>query len=110
MGNLGESIVCDYLKAKAWKILERNFYSKYGEIDIIAQDPTHTLVFCEVKTYKPDSLVSPIEAITHKKLEKIRKTALYYLSQTKQEDTPARIDALIVQEGMVVDHLKNISC
>ena len=74
----------------------------------MAKDLAGTLVFCEVKTYKSDSLVSPIEAVTPKKMQKIHKTAWYYISQKRLEDTPARVDLIVVRDGMVVDHLENI--
>ena len=108
IGDAGESVACDYLAKKSWPVLQRNFYSKYGEIDIVAKDPTGTLVFCEVKTYKPNSLVGPIEAVTPQKMQKIHKTAWYYISQHHLEHTPARIDLIIVREGIVVEHLENI--
>lgn len=109
IGQRGEAVAVDFLTQKKWRILEQNFYSKYGEIDIVASDLDGTLVFCEVKTYKPGSMVSPIEAVTPQKVNKIRKTASYYLAKYQVEETPARLDLLVVREGMVVDHLENIA-
>ena len=49
LGNLGEQIATEYLEKKNCKIIERNFYCKQGEIDIIAKDKNE-IVFVEVKT------------------------------------------------------------
>lgn len=49
LGQDGETLACDYLKRKGYKIITRNFRCRNGEIDIIAQDK-ETIVFCEVKT------------------------------------------------------------
>lgn len=57
MGNIGEAAVCKYLIKKGYKIIERNFSYRGGEIDIIAQDKS-TIVFIEVKARKRDCMVS----------------------------------------------------
>ena len=49
-GKLGENIACRYLVENGYKIIERNFRQKWGELDIIAKAPDKTLVFVEVKT------------------------------------------------------------
>ena len=49
IGDFGESEACEYLKKQGYIIVEKNFHSRYGEIDIIALDE-HCTVFVEVKT------------------------------------------------------------
>lgn len=79
-GNFGEDITEKYLIKKKYKILERNYYSKFGEIDIIAVNKTN-IVFVEVKTRGENSLGLPSEAVTKSKQRKIMKTAVLYLMQ-----------------------------
>jgi len=53
-GSTGEEVVCGYLADKKYRILERNYRTKFGEIDIVAKSPDKTLVFVEVKTMRYD--------------------------------------------------------
>ncbi|HBN82095.1 MAG TPA: YraN family protein, partial [Ruminococcaceae bacterium] len=78
-GKIGEAYVRRMLQEKGYRILESNFHSRYGEIDIIAEDGKY-VVFVEVKTRAPGSLVRPLEAVTASKRKKIIRTALCYLS------------------------------
>ena len=50
IGNIGEELACGYLGGKGYKIIDRNFHTRFGELDIIAISPLKTLVFIEVKT------------------------------------------------------------
>lgn len=77
LGEKGEDIACELLKKAGYKILQRNFSGKFGEIDIIAISGD-TLVFIEVKTRKSLRFGMPEEAVTPAKLGKIKKTAEYY--------------------------------
>lgn len=52
IGKIGEDLAYEYLINKGYKILERNYWRKWGELDIIAKDPANTLVFVEVKTLR----------------------------------------------------------
>ena len=89
-GKLGESYVCDYLKEKGYKIVATNFSSRYGEIDIIAQNQKF-IVFVEVKTRVSNSLTGGFERITKSKINKITKTIYCYLSKNETTLQP-RID------------------
>ena len=62
-GAFGEEWVAWYLQKKGWEILERNYHSRYGEIDMIAVDGPY-IVFVEVKTRSADSIAGPLEAVT----------------------------------------------
>src|SRR3989339_682645 len=83
LGDLGEEIASNYLKKKGYKILERQYKSQYGEIDIIAEHKK-TLVFVEVKARRSDDFGLPEEAVDERKLEKIIATGncynFFYLS------------------------------
>ena len=81
-------MAADYLKREKFKIIERNFRGKRGEIDIIAKKGK-TLYFLEVKARGAGSIIDPLEAITPKKQQSIRRTAEYYLLKNlKMERMP----------------------
>jgi len=102
IGNLAEEKACEYLKDKGYEIVERNFYSKFGEIDIIAYKD-NVFHFIEVKS---GTTFEPIYNITPSKLKKIIKTAQLYI-KSKRIDSAFCIDAVIVKDG--IEHLENIS-
>ena len=79
-GVLGENYAADFLKGKGYGILRRNYRSRFGEIDIIAENGRYIL-FIEVKTRTAGSMVSPFEAVTRSKQRKIIKTAMCYLQE-----------------------------
>ena len=81
MGPEAESLVADYLLSLGWRILERNFRNRRGEIDIIASDG-ELLVFVEVKARGQLLCGHPGESVTHAKRQRIQQTAEYYRAQT----------------------------
>lgn len=87
-GKMGEDAVCEYLKNSGYDVIERNFHSRYGEIDIIAKTGK-CIVFVEVKTRKGISYGTPAEFVTPAKIKKIIKTAMVYL---KNEEVEMRFD------------------
>lgn len=86
-GTEGEKRVANFLRKKGFAIVKRNFQSKYGEIDIIAENDEYIL-FVEVKTRKQDSLVSGIEAVNAFKQRRIILTANDYIAKTECEKQP----------------------
>lgn len=86
-GNFGEEITEKYLIKKKYKILERNYTTKLGEIDIIAANKSN-IIFVEVKTRGVNSLGFPAEAVTKSKQKKIIKTAFLYLMSNHCELQP----------------------
>lgn len=112
LGFDGEKIACEYLKDKGYRILTRNYHSRFGEIDIVAQDKK-TLVFVEVKTRSNTQYGTALEAINFYKLRKIIKTSQFYINQFKLGDVDYRFDAIevMVDEsgGKNIDHLVNIT-
>ena len=95
LGKKGESAAVSYLKKKGYKIIEQNYRTQAGEIDIIAKK-RGTLVFVEVKTRRSRSYGSPKYAVTPKKQKAISKAALYYLKMTHQEKADARFDVVSI--------------
>ena len=94
LGKEGEEIASGFLKKKGFRIIEKNYRTVFGEIDIIAQD-REVLVFVEVKTRADISFAYPFEAVNRKKREKIRKTAVCFMKNLKKE-VPARFDILSI--------------
>ena len=95
VGKKGESVAVRYLKKQGYKIIEQNYRSKAGEIDIIARE-RKTLVFVEVKTRRTTSYGSPKYAVTPKKKKAISMAALYYLKMTHQTHADARFDVVSI--------------
>lgn len=95
-GQQGEQIAAAFLKKRGYKILERNYRTPLGEIDIIAKQG-RTIVFVEVKSRKTDRFGSPKESITRAKQARLTRTALCYLKETDQMDVSARFDVVIVR-------------
>lgn len=89
-GDLGEEYTVRYLKKNGYRILERNFRLKCGEIDIIAQKGEY-IIFTEVKTRAANFLARPYEAVDRRKIAKILKTAAIYIAQN-QLDAYFRFD------------------
>ena len=96
-GNDGEDEACRLLTKNGYTIIEKNFFSVYGEIDIIAEKGDF-LAFVEVKTRNPNSLQSPAEAVSKSKQGKIIKTALMYYNSAKLDRQP-RFDVIEVFLG-----------
>ncbi len=100
LGRMGEDLACEYLVNKKYKILERNYRTKWDEIDIISKANDGTLVFVEVKTLKtiPDGLV-PEDNMTADKLRNIKRACRLFASQNQElvsEDKGYRIDLVAV--------------
>ncbi len=94
-GNLAENRAVEFLQNDSFRIVERNFYSRFGEIDIIALKD-EILHFIEVKSGKGE----PIYKITPSKIAKIKKTIQFFFNKTKL-DFDYCIDALIVKEDNI---------
>ncbi len=88
-----EKVACEYLKQQGYEILERNFYSHAGEIDIIAKQGEY-LVFVEVKYRKDSAKGNPLEAISLHKQKTISKCALYYIEKNGLFDMQVRFDVV----------------
>jgi len=96
MGARGESLAVNCLKKNGYKILEQNYCSKLGEIDIIAKDGG-VLAFVEVKARRTDQFGGPKLAVTPQKQRKISMVALEYLKQTGQMNEKARFDVVAIR-------------
>ena len=104
-GNVGEILSVNFLEKKGYKILETNFKTKFGEIDIIAKDQ-NIIVFVEVKRGVALKYGRPIEAIDYRKEGKIKMVAEYYLNKTKNYDADVRFDVIEIV-GEDISHIEN---
>ncbi|QTA79751.1 UPF0102 [Desulfonema limicola] len=94
-GQTGEALSCYLLEQNGYIILEKNFKTKMGEIDIIARDK-NTIVFIEVKARRTGNFGNPKYAVNWKKKKKISMAALYYLKTTNQSNAKARFDVVSI--------------
>lgn len=104
-GALSEGLALAYLQQNGLLLVSRNFYSRFGEIDLIMMDGD-VLVFIEVKLRK-SGINSGIESITYSKQKKLVKTASYYLMKLGR-DILCRFDAVILDGNNNYEWLKNI--
>lgn len=109
IGRQGEEDAVGLLKKNRYKILVRNYRTKLGEIDIIAQDKD-TVCFIEVKTRGSDRFGLPLEAISKNKQNQIVKVALEFLNKHNLLAQKARFDIVSVinsRSGSKLDLIKN---
>ncbi|QEM70224.1 YraN family protein [Geobacter sp. FeAm09] len=112
IGDLGEDLAAAFLEANKYRILERNYRCRGGEVDIVARDPRDkSLVFVEVKTRRDLSYGVPQLAVTPFKQRQVSKAALTWLAKNRQQDANARFDviAILLTEGAPhrIEHIEN---
>ncbi len=105
VGRLGESKACDFLIKNMYTILERNYSTKIGEVDIIAKQ-AGVIVFVEVKRRMTRALGYGRFAVTKNKQFKIKKVALQYLKSKKLFDVSVRFDVIELDDDNI-QHLIN---
>ena len=105
-GTVYEERAVLFLQEKGYQILERNFYTKSGEIDIIAKDRDY-IVFVEVKYRKTKNVGDALEAVTPEKQKRLYAAAKVYLYVKKYRmDLPCRFDVIAFQ-GEELVHIEN---
>jgi putative endonuclease len=112
LGHLGESLAAAFLEKKGYTILERNWRTPYGEIDLITL-LNDVIAFVEVKTRASSSLGPPEISITPRKEEHMRCAAEYYIQQHPEMIYDWRIDAVTIQLHVdntppLIDHFENV--
>lgn len=108
-GKFGEDLAGKYLTKKGYKVIERNFRNRYGEIDIIAHLKNY-IVFIEVKTRKNSYYGRPSEAVDYRKQQKIIMLANNYINYKYLHHMQPRFDIIeIISDGKQfnVNHLEN---
>ena len=96
VGAIGEKLAVDFLKKRGYKILQRNYRCREGEIDIIAQKDEF-LVFVEVRTKKNPAFGTPEESVTLSKREKLISLANAYIQAYNKPPQSWRIDVVAVE-------------
>ena len=106
IGKLNEKLAVNFLKKNCkYKVLETNFYTPLGEIDIIAKDK-NIIVFIEVKYSSTSYFGLPRERVNIYKQNKIRQSALIYLKQNKLLNSKCRFDVIDIL-GENITHIKD---
>ncbi|MDQ2959860.1 MAG: YraN family protein [Candidatus Dormibacteraeota bacterium] len=106
VGHAGENAALLHLKQNGFRILARDWRSRIGQIDIVAEDGD-TLVVVEVKARRGVAFGLPEEAVDARKRHKLRMLLETYRAATKRQRQPCRIDVL----GLLLDdHLAVIRC
>jgi putative endonuclease len=95
LGQAGEETAERYLKQRGYEIIERNYRSQQGEIDLIAREGDF-LVFVEVKSYSFRSVGSPAGAVRKSKRESVIHAAQTYIYKQQIKDTYCRFDVLTI--------------
>jgi len=100
LGALGEQLATDHLTGLGLRVLTRNWRCRYGELDVIAVDPTtRTVVFVEVKTRTGNSFGGLAQAVTEQKLRRLRRLAGWWLAIQDGRWAAIRIDVIGVRVG-----------
>lgn len=110
IGKIGEELAVKYLEQKGYKVIERNFECKQGEIDIIALYKKE-IIFLEVKTRTNTKYGTPAEAVDPIKQKHLTKAVKYYLYSRHLENEFVRIDVIeiyLYEEKYRVNHIKQI--
>ena len=99
LGRLGEHLAVEHLERRGFVVLDRNYRTRYGELDVVACD-AERLLFCEVKTRRAGS-TSPLEGLREGQRRRLRRMALTWLDDQPQRPYVAelRFDAL----GVTID-------
>lgn len=112
LGAWGEEQAKKFMELRGFSLIEKNYHSRYGEIDLIMENDVF-LIFVEVKLRKNSCFGTPAEAVTPKKQERLRNTALIYL-QFHETDKQPRFDVIEIYapQGMdtkplPISHIEN---
>ena len=108
-GKQGEDLAAAHLADNGYRILQRNYRSVFGEIDIVAEEGD-TLVFVEVKSRRSEAYGDPQLAVGPEKQRKISRVAMSYLSEKGWNRRPARVDIVAVKlrpSGNLIELIRN---
>ena len=108
-GEYTESLACQFLENKGFKLVEKNFNCRMGEIDLIMKDGD-SLVFVEVRYRRNNNFGSGAETITANKQAKLIKTASLYLqTHDKHNKYPARFDVVSITGFIETNNIDKIN-
>jgi putative endonuclease len=95
LGRCGEDAACDLYRRLGFHVVERNYRSGRGEIDVVARRGD-TLVFCEVKTRRSDEWGLPAEAVDRGKQARLRRLAAAWMAERRPGSVDVRFDVVSV--------------
>jgi putative endonuclease len=111
MRHWAEGVARQYLEKQGCQVLAENYYLRDAEVDLIIEDGS-VLVFVEVKQRSNDRFGTPAEAIDNRKVLRLQRAALQYMSQEHgRDDLPLRFDAVLImgsRNNYRLEHLKAI--
>ena len=106
-GSSGEDIAVKYLQTHGYRVLDRNFTTSVGEVDIFVTDES-TLIAVQVKSRLSLEYGTPAEAVNHEKIKKISQVTSQYIKKFRLFGTPVRFDVVEVYiADKTVNHIKN---
>jgi putative endonuclease len=109
LGLAGETMACEELEHLGYTIIDRRYRTRFGEIDIIADD-RGTIVFVEVKTKTDCTFSDPVESVTKQKQRRLVSMADQYAAFHHLDNTPCRFDVLTVDTSVTpskITHYKD---
>jgi putative endonuclease len=108
LGREGEDLAARFLMKQGYRILERNYCTRSGEIDLVALHDG-VVVFVEVKTRTSDAFGAPELAVNSLKQQRMVKAALAYIKQRKLHQVPCQFDvvAITTTAEREVEHIRN---
>jgi putative endonuclease len=112
LGQKGEALTVSFLENLGYSILEKNYRTPYGEIDLITKQ-NDVIIFVEVKTRSSKTLGPPEISITQRKAEHMRNAAEFYIQQLPEVQIDWRIDVISVQVNSdgtppSIEHFENV--
>ncbi|PKQ25101.1 MAG: YraN family protein [Actinobacteria bacterium HGW-Actinobacteria-4] len=111
VGRYGEDVAARYVRESGWDVLARNWRCADGELDIVALDGGE-LVAIEVKTRRTGTFGSPAEAVTRRKLRRLRRLVAAWLGSQQQSFAGVRVDVIAVTVAKAgaaqIEHLRGV--
>jgi putative endonuclease len=111
LGRWGEDCAVQYLERKGYMILTRNFFTRYGELDIVAS-MEGSLIFVEVKTRSSNKFAYPEESVTPRKQRRMLQAAEQYFDQNPTSPDSWQFDVIAVTRrpgtSPVIEHFENV--
>ena len=108
LGGRGEAAAAAFLARQGFRVLDRNYRSRFGEIDLVCQDGPG-VVFVEVKSRQSDEFAPPLASVGARKQAKLRQLAQEYLISHRLETVEARFDVLSIVLGPgdpAIEHIR----
>lgn len=100
LGQQAEDDALAHLKKKQLRLLDRNFHTRWGELDLVMEDPRGTIVFVEVKARIASPVGSSLEQINAEKLLRLRRAIALYVHQHRLDNRPLRLDGVGIEYGV----------